>query len=193
MIVVPFIIPVFLPLGLAFFWVSMSRVLRAWAGFCWTARKPGACSQQPPPPTAAAACTAARLQVRRRYVCASREIKRWDAVTRSPVFASFSAILKVRAGRVGGTMVRGWRAMWHAGPGQGTRSGKHGKPAVRRTTASGSQAWALPRARRPGAGPAHDPRVRRGGPLPHRIPARRVGQRGVVSEAARGGRPLGCG
>ncbi|PRW21108.1 multidrug resistance-associated 1 isoform X3 [Chlorella sorokiniana] len=52
MIVVPFIIPVFLPLGIAFFWV------------------------------------------RRHYVQTSREVKRWEATTRSPVFASFSAVLK---------------------------------------------------------------------------------------------------
>ena len=61
MVVVPFVIPVFLPLGLAFFWV------------------------------------------RRRYLCTSRELKRFEATTRSPVFASFSALLKVggRAGRGG--------------------------------------------------------------------------------------------
>lgn len=52
-IVVPFIIPVFLPLGVAFFWI------------------------------------------RARYLATSREVKRWEATSRSPVFASFSAILKV--------------------------------------------------------------------------------------------------
>jgi hypothetical protein len=58
-IVVPFIIPVFLPLGVGFFWV------------------------------------------RARYLATSREVKRWEATSRSPVFASFSAILKV-GGWVGG-------------------------------------------------------------------------------------------
>ncbi|KAL4420399.1 hypothetical protein ABPG75_010055 [Micractinium tetrahymenae] len=52
MTVVPFIIPVFLPLGAGFFWV------------------------------------------RARYLATSREVKRWEATSRSPVFASFSAILK---------------------------------------------------------------------------------------------------
>ncbi|KAL4424666.1 hypothetical protein ABPG77_004473 [Micractinium sp. CCAP 211/92] len=52
MVVVPFIIPVFLPLGFGFFWV------------------------------------------RGRYLATSREVKRWEATSRSPVFASFSAILK---------------------------------------------------------------------------------------------------
>ena len=33
--------------------------------------------------------------VRRRYVTTSREVKRFEAVTRSPVYASFSAALKV--------------------------------------------------------------------------------------------------
>ena len=61
MIVVPFIIPVFIPLGAAFFWV------------------------------------------RARYLKASREVKRFEATTRSPVFASFSAILKV--GRLVGRWV----------------------------------------------------------------------------------------
>ncbi|GFR41482.1 hypothetical protein Agub_g2173, partial [Astrephomene gubernaculifera] len=51
-IAVPVILPVFLPLLVAFWWV------------------------------------------RRRYITASREVKRWEAVTRSPVFASFSATLK---------------------------------------------------------------------------------------------------
>ncbi|KAG2425890.1 hypothetical protein HYH02_014893 [Chlamydomonas schloesseri] len=32
--------------------------------------------------------------IRARYITASREIKRWEAITRSPVFASFSATLK---------------------------------------------------------------------------------------------------
>ncbi|EFN52562.1 hypothetical protein CHLNCDRAFT_138549 [Chlorella variabilis] len=52
MVSVPFIIPLFLPLGAAFF------------------------------------------LVRARYLRTSREIKRWEATSRSPVFASFSAILK---------------------------------------------------------------------------------------------------
>lgn len=34
--------------------------------------------------------------VRRRYLATSREVKRWEAVTRSPVYASLSAVLKVR-------------------------------------------------------------------------------------------------
>ena len=34
--------------------------------------------------------------VRRRYLRTSREVKRFEATTRSPVFASFSSILKVR-------------------------------------------------------------------------------------------------
>lgn len=51
-IVVPFIIPVFIPLGLAFAWVH------------------------------------------RRYVTTSRELKRFEAVSRSPLFAAFSATLK---------------------------------------------------------------------------------------------------
>ena len=33
-------------------------------------------------------------RVRRHYVRTSREVKRWEATTRSPVFASFSAVLK---------------------------------------------------------------------------------------------------
>lgn len=53
MVVVPFIIPVFVPLSLGFFWV------------------------------------------RRRYLATSREVKRFEAVTRSPVYSSLSAILKV--------------------------------------------------------------------------------------------------
>ncbi|GIM00727.1 hypothetical protein Vretimale_5639, partial [Volvox reticuliferus] len=51
-IAVPVILPVFLPLLAAFYWV------------------------------------------RHRYIAASREMKRWEAVTRSPIFASFSATLK---------------------------------------------------------------------------------------------------
>jgi ABC-type multidrug transport system fused ATPase/permease subunit len=51
-IVVPFIIPVFIPLGIAFAWVH------------------------------------------RRYVTTSRELKRFEAVSRSPLFAAFSATLK---------------------------------------------------------------------------------------------------
>lgn len=53
MVVVPVIIPVFLPLGAAFFYV------------------------------------------RSRYLATSRDVKRFEAVTRSPVYSSFSAILKV--------------------------------------------------------------------------------------------------
>jgi len=34
--------------------------------------------------------------VRRRYVTTSREVKRFEGTTRSPVYASFSAALKVR-------------------------------------------------------------------------------------------------
>ena len=34
---------------------------------------------------------------RRRYLRTSREVKRYEATTRSPVFASFSSILKVRS------------------------------------------------------------------------------------------------
>ncbi len=49
----PVILPVFVPLALAFWWV------------------------------------------RRRYITASREIKRWEAVARSPIYAAFSATLKV--------------------------------------------------------------------------------------------------
>jgi len=51
-IVVPFILPVFIPLGIAFFWVQ------------------------------------------RRYLKTSRELKRFEAVTRSPLYAAFSATLK---------------------------------------------------------------------------------------------------
>lgn len=51
-VVVPFILPIFLPLGLAFWWVQ------------------------------------------RRYMRTSRELKRYDAVTRSPLFSTFSATLK---------------------------------------------------------------------------------------------------
>ncbi|GLC33196.1 hypothetical protein PLESTB_000360400 [Pleodorina starrii] len=51
-IAVPVILPVFLPLAVAFLWI------------------------------------------RSRYITASRDIKRWEAVSRSPVFASFSATLK---------------------------------------------------------------------------------------------------
>jgi hypothetical protein len=32
---------------------------------------------------------------RQRYITTSREVKRWDATSRSPVYASFSATLKV--------------------------------------------------------------------------------------------------
>ena len=35
------------------------------------------------------------LWVRARYLATSREVKRFDAVTRSPVYAAFSATLKV--------------------------------------------------------------------------------------------------
>jgi hypothetical protein len=35
--------------------------------------------------------------VRRRYITTSREVKRFDAVTRSPIYASFGATLKVCA------------------------------------------------------------------------------------------------
>lgn len=52
----PVILPVFVPLALAFWWV------------------------------------------RRRYITASREIKRWEAVARSPIYAAFSATLKVSHG-----------------------------------------------------------------------------------------------
>ncbi|RMZ52713.1 hypothetical protein APUTEX25_000832 [Auxenochlorella protothecoides] len=52
MVVVPFIIPIFIPLGIAF------------------------------------------VLVYRRYVCTSREVKRFEATSRSPVYASFSALLK---------------------------------------------------------------------------------------------------
>ena len=34
---------------------------------------------------------------RRRYLRTSREVKRYEATTRSPVFASFSSILKVQS------------------------------------------------------------------------------------------------
>ena len=34
--------------------------------------------------------------MRRHYIRTSREVKRWEATSRSPVFASFSALLKVR-------------------------------------------------------------------------------------------------
>ena len=51
-VVVPFILPVFVPLGCAFFWVQ------------------------------------------RRYLKTSRELKRYEAVTRSPLYAAFSATLK---------------------------------------------------------------------------------------------------
>lgn len=51
-IVVPFILPLFVPLGFAFFWVQ------------------------------------------RRYLKTSRELKRFEAVTRSPLYAAFSAALK---------------------------------------------------------------------------------------------------
>lgn len=51
-VVVPFILPVFIPLGFAFFWVQ------------------------------------------RRYLRTSRELKRFEAVTRSPLYAAFSATLK---------------------------------------------------------------------------------------------------
>ncbi len=33
--------------------------------------------------------------VRKRYITTSREVKRFDAVTRSPIYASFGATLKV--------------------------------------------------------------------------------------------------
>lgn len=33
--------------------------------------------------------------VRRRYVTTSREVKRWEGTTRSPVYSSFSAAVKV--------------------------------------------------------------------------------------------------
>ena len=51
-VVVPFILPVFIPLGIAFFWVQ------------------------------------------RRYLKTSRELKRFEAITRSPLYAAFSATLK---------------------------------------------------------------------------------------------------
>ena len=51
-VVVPFILPVFIPLGIVFFWVQ------------------------------------------RRYLKTSRELKRFEAITRSPLYAAFSATLK---------------------------------------------------------------------------------------------------
>jgi ATP-binding cassette subfamily C (CFTR/MRP) protein 4 len=39
---------------------------------------------------------AAFFLIRAAYMRTSREIKRWEATSRSPVFASFSAILKVK-------------------------------------------------------------------------------------------------
>lgn len=39
---------------------------------------------------------------RQRYIMTSREVKRWDATSRSPVYASLSTTLKVRAVCVGG-------------------------------------------------------------------------------------------
>lgn len=42
------------------------------------------------------------LWIRSRYIRASRDIKRWEAVTRSPIFASFSATIKVRRAERGG-------------------------------------------------------------------------------------------
>lgn len=83
MIVVPFIIPVFLPLGFGFFWV------------------------------------------RGRYLATSREVKRWEATSRSPVFASFSAILKASGKRLGGkrlggkSIVLGWFVVGRQGMGAG--------------------------------------------------------------------------
>lgn len=41
------------------------------------------------------------FMIRRRYIVTSREVKRLEAVTRSPVYASFSATLKVRAAAAG--------------------------------------------------------------------------------------------
>ncbi len=75
MIVVPYIIPVFLPLGFGFFWV------------------------------------------RRRYLATSREVKRFEAVSRSPVYSSFSAVLKVlRAGLgLGGVGLAGEGKRWGDG------------------------------------------------------------------------------
>ena len=69
MVVVPYIIPVFLPLAFGFFWV------------------------------------------RRRYLATSRDVKRFEAVSRSPVYSSFSAILKVRGdcGRGGSRCAYVWR------------------------------------------------------------------------------------
>lgn len=43
-------------------------------------------------------CTCVCVSIcRQRYITTSREIKRWDATSRSPVYASFSATLKVSA------------------------------------------------------------------------------------------------
>lgn len=42
-------------------------------------------------------CCADTLRVcRQRYIMTSREVKRWDATSRSPVYASLSTTLKVR-------------------------------------------------------------------------------------------------
>lgn len=35
------------------------------------------------------------MWIRKRYITTSREVKRFDAVTRSPIYASFGATLKV--------------------------------------------------------------------------------------------------
>ena len=48
------------------------------------------------------------LWVRARYLATSREVKRFDAVTRSPVYAAFSATLKVGRPVNDGF----WRSFW---------------------------------------------------------------------------------
>ena len=131
MVVVPFVIPVFLPLGIAFFWV------------------------------------------RRRYLATSREVKRFEATTRSPVFASFSALLKV-----GGRAVE-----WAFGclrcvlpPCAGCCCSPMKLCSCQRFSLS-RNVMCLPAflplwAATTGAGPAHHSCLRRRRPLPLRLPTR---------------------
>jgi hypothetical protein len=110
-VLVPFILPIFLPLGIAFFWLRRRRAA------CSSAKR--RLHNTPPSPVLLSpACTpghhrsnsqpeteaglklpTAHLTRKitgrtRRYLAASRGIKRHEAVTRSPVVAAFSAVLR---------------------------------------------------------------------------------------------------
>ena len=119
------------------------------------------------PPIAALALPlgAATWWLHRRYVATSREVKRFDAVTRSPVVAAFSALLKVRPWHVRA-------ASWRGTPTD--RLGGRG----RRQLGPSPSIRPPPAPRR--AGPAHHPGLRRGPPLQSSLPGRPQPQQRLV-------------